>query len=165
VRLEAPLRSRTLFPGYAWFIAVDHTVLISPRVCLELLACAAGARPDGTGGLLLGRVLHDADGPYTLVTAAVEVPPDSGPAPDPELVARLTEEAARRFPAADPLGWWRSRAGSDADERPDRDGGHHLAVVVCGEGDTGEWARVYVGPAGTRAWPLVAPAADYFRSA
>jgi hypothetical protein len=162
VRVDVPFQPRRLFPGYAWFVAVDHTVLVSPHVCLGLLASAARARPDGTGGLLLGRFLRDADGPYTLVTAAVDAPPDSGPELPPELVARLTQEAAHRFPTADPLGWWRSRIGSDPgdrDERPDWDDERHIGVVVCCDGDSGEWARVYVGRAGTRAWPLGAPVA------
>jgi hypothetical protein len=158
------VRPRGQFHGYAWFVAVDRAVLVSPYVCEGLRRSAARALPGEAGGVLVGRVLCDADGPYTLVTAVVDAPPDAAVHGrlwiPPELAERLEAEAVRRFPTSEPVGWWHSHAvrgpgrRTAPEGRPGRTDPYHVEIQVFARPAYGEWARVYVGPEDLPAWPV-----------
>ncbi|MBL7258015.1 Mov34/MPN/PAD-1 family protein [Paractinoplanes lichenicola] len=152
-----PFRRRALFPQH-WVFAVPggHTVLVGPDVLATLRGWAHHALPRETGGMLVGRVLEDADGAYTLVQAAVAAPPEAGGHGElrlsADLTQRLKEEGARAHPTCDPVGWWHSHPGPSAYSGTDRQNQstwtdeRHVGILVFARSDR-NWGRVYVGPA------------------
>src|SRR5215470_1943251 len=102
-RFDLPFRSRKAHDGYAVFKTDKHAVLVHPDVCGLTSGAARQADPCETGGLLAGRALRDAKGPYTLVLGAVQAPREAGSRGNidlsPEMTARLRDEAASGFPS------------------------------------------------------------------
>jgi len=116
-------RPRSAYLGYLVVGSGDDAVLIEPAVAgeLRMVAARAGKRP--AAGLLYGHAWHDDEGGYTLVNGFV--PAESGGViavgADPVTVrARLREEAARSYPGAAEVGWWRTapRPGEDGWQDP-----------------------------------------------
>jgi len=116
-------RPRSAYLGRLVVDSGDGAVLIEPEVAgeLRMAAALAGGRP--AAGLLYGQTWHDDEGGYTLVngfvpaesagiTAAAEA--------DPVAVrASLREEAARSYPGAEEVGWWRTAPRPDSGSWPD----------------------------------------------
>jgi hypothetical protein len=120
---KTSFRPRSAFVGRLAVGRGDGAVLVEPSVAgeLRLAAALAGSRP--AAGLLYGYCHHDDEGGYTLVDGFV--PADSGLSPfdaDPWTVRdRLRAEAARSYPGATEVGWWRS-APRPGEERPGQEG-------------------------------------------
>jgi hypothetical protein len=100
-------------------------VLIEPSVAGELRMAAALAGPRPAAGLLYGYSHHDEEGGYTLVDGYVPaespglVPTDAEPA---VALGRLRAEAARSYPSASEVGWWRTAPRPGEEGQPDGEG-------------------------------------------
>jgi hypothetical protein len=116
-------RPRSAYAGRLVVDSGDGAVLIEPEVAgeLRMAAALAGGRP--AAGLLYGRTWHDDEGGYTLVDGFV--PAESAgiaaaAEADPVAVrASLREEAARSYPGAEEVGWWRTAPCPDSGSWPD----------------------------------------------
>jgi len=116
-------RPRSAYLGRLVVDSGDGAVLIEPEVAgeLRMAAALAGGRP--AAGLLYGQTWHDDEGGYTLVDGFV--PAESAgiaaaAEADPVAVrASLREEAARSYPGAEEVGWWRTAPRPDSGSWPD----------------------------------------------
>jgi hypothetical protein len=116
-------RPRSAYLGRLVVDNGDGAVLIEPEVAgeLRMAAALAGGRP--AAGLLYGQTWHDDEGGYTLVDGFV--PAESAgivaaAEADPVAVrASLREEAARSYPGAEEVGWWRTAPRPDSGSWPD----------------------------------------------
>jgi hypothetical protein len=116
-------RPRSAYLGRLVVDRGDGAVLIEPEVAgeLRMAAALAGGRP--AAGLLYGQTWHDDEGGYTLVDGFV--PAESAgiaaaAEADPVAVrASLREEAARSYPGAEEVGWWRTAPRPDSGSWPD----------------------------------------------
>jgi len=116
-------RPRSAYLGRLVVDGGDGAVLIEPEVAgeLRMAAALAGGRP--AAGLLYGQTWHDDEGGYTLVDGFV--PAESAgiaaaAEADPVTVRdSLREEAARSYPGAEEVGWWRTAPRPDSGSWPD----------------------------------------------
>ena len=155
-RVDLPFRSRKSFTGYAVFQSDGHAVFVHSRVCRLLAVATRDAEPCETGGLLAGRVLRDAEGPYTLVLEAVKAPREAGRPGrltlSPEMTARLRDQAATEFPGCDVVGWWHSHTVETGYSEVDRANQQmwtdpsHVGLLVFARA-TSRRALAYLGPA------------------
>ena len=149
----------------------DRSVLVHDTALLTMRATERRHAPDETGGLLLGRVFRDGEGPYVLVTSAV--PPRAGEVDGTRSTIRITASGSdamgkrgqSRDPAADVVGWFHTHPEypayfSSVDEEEQAHWPFALAVglVISGlraPGAPDEYA-VYVGPTSEPAPPVTA---------
>jgi hypothetical protein len=164
--LDPPLRPRGAYVGHEVFGHGDGAVLVEPEVARDLRGAAelASQQRRVTGGLLYGRGLADDEGRYLVVDGFLEAGPgenhsdhvsrdgyDSFALSDADL-GLLREDAARMYPAAVEVGWWRTLAGPG--EFGPRDfvtpgelvGPGGAGLLVFGSGL--EWGTAYLGPDG-----------------
>jgi hypothetical protein len=119
---KTSFRLRSAYLGHLVVGSGDGAMLIEPTVAgeLRMAAALAGKRP--MAGLLYGHTWHDDEGGYTLVegyvpaASAETVPVDADPA---AVRARLREEAARSYPGAAEVGWWRTAPRPGEEGWPD----------------------------------------------
>ena len=119
---KTSFRPRSEYLGHLAVGSGDGAVLIEPAVAGELRVAAARAGGRPTAGLLYGRSWHDGEGGYTLVDGFVPAGSAGIPAgeADPAAArARLREEAARSYPDAQEVGWWRTAPRPGEDGWPD----------------------------------------------
>ena len=124
--LDPPLKPRGAYVGHEVFGHGDGAVLVEPEVARDLRAAAELASQERrvAGGLLYGRGLADDEGRYLVVDGFLESGPgenrgdhvsrdgyDSFALSDADL-GLLREDAARMYPAAVEVGWWRTLAGA-----------------------------------------------------
>lgn len=131
-----------------------RAAFVDPAVATSLRVRAHTARPNETGGLVLGRIFRDELGPYTLVLGFVEAPPGaSSPGSirmTPEDVAGLEETAAASYPGFEVVGWWHSHHGPSLFSRTDVltqklwTNESHVGLLVFATGSP--WAIAYQGP-------------------
>jgi hypothetical protein len=165
-RGEPPFRPRGAYVGHEVFGHGDGAVLVDPEVARDLRSAAESASQERriAGGLLYGRVLADDEGKYLVVDGFLEAGPGENPGDRisregrdsftlPETDLRLLrEDAARMYPAALEVGWWRTLAGqgefSQSDFVTQRElvGPGGAGLLVFGQGL--EWGTAYLGPDG-----------------
>ncbi len=118
---QTSFRPRSAYLGHLVVGSGDGAVLIEPSVAGELRMAAALAGPRPAAGLLYGYAHHDEEGGYTLVDGFVPaespdlMPTDADPA---VALGRLRAEAARSYPSASEVGWWRSAPRPGEEGRP-----------------------------------------------
>jgi len=119
---KTSFRPRSAYLGHLVVGNGDGAVLVEPTVAgeLRMAAALAGQRP--MAGLLYGHAWHDDEGGYTLVdgyvpaASAETLPVDADPV---AVRARLREEAARSYPGAAEVGWWRTAPRPGEEGWPD----------------------------------------------
>lgn len=161
-----PFRPRGAYVGHEVFGHGDGAVLVEPEVARDLRSAAEFASQEGriAGGLLYGRGLADDEGRYLVVDGFLK----AGPGEDrSDHIARdgadsftlseadlglLREDAARMYPAATEVGWWRTLAGPgefgprDFATQGELVGPGGVGLLVFGSGL--EWGTAYLGPGG-----------------
>lgn len=159
---EIPFRRRATIGASATFAAEDgRSILLVARVLRAL--CESVRSDPGVEhiGLLVGRLFHDDDGTYAVVTSAARS--DQRVHDDVHAVATSehVEAAEQRLAAADPaatrIGWWHSHVGphpdlSETDRRTQLSWRNSYSVCVLAFDAT--WTEdprltVFVGPEGT----------------
>jgi hypothetical protein len=163
---EPPFRPRGAYVGHEVFGHGDGAVLVDPEVARDLRSAAESASRERriAGGLLYGRVLADDEGSYLVVDGFIEAGPGENPGDRVSREGRdsftlsdtdlglLREDAARMYPAALEVGWWRTLAGPGAFGPPDfatqRElvGPGGVGLLVFGSGL--DWGTAYLGPDG-----------------
>jgi hypothetical protein len=163
---EPPFRPRGAYVGHEVFGQGDGAVLVDPEVARDLRSAAESASRERriAGGLLYGRVLADDEGNYLVVDGFIEAGPGENPGDRVSREGRdsftlsdtdlglLREDAARMYPAALEVGWWRTLAGPGAFGPPDfatqRElvGPGGVGLLVFGSGL--DWGTAYLGPDG-----------------
>jgi proteasome lid subunit RPN8/RPN11 len=151
---DYPHRSRDFYSHYVAFGGTAGTVFVEPGLMARLRAAAAAAHPHETGGLVVGRILKDEKGAYTVLLDGLEGPASSGQVGyftmTPELTARLRFEAAIRFPSGDIVGWWHSHtvasgfSGTDRRTQRQWEDPNQVGFLVFASGTT--QAQAYLGP-------------------
>jgi len=163
---ELPFRPRSAYVGHEVFGHGERAVLVEPEVARDLRSAAESASQERriAGGLLYGRALADEEGSYLVVDGFLEAGPgenrsdritregrDSFTLADTDL-RLLREDAARMYPAAIEVGWWRTLAGpgefgpADFATQLQLVGPGGVGLLVFGSGL--DWGTAYLGPDG-----------------
>jgi hypothetical protein len=163
---DLPFQPRSAYVGHEVFGHGDGSVLVDPDVARDLRSAAEFASQERriTGGLLYGRVLADDEGKYLVIDGYLEAGPGENrgdrisrdghdsftlSAADLRL---LREDAARMYPAALEVGWWRTLAGpgefgpADFGTQAQLVGPGGAGLLVFGSGL--DWGTAYLGPDG-----------------
>jgi hypothetical protein len=163
---EPPFRPRGAYVGHEVFGHGDGAVLVEPEVARDLRSAAESASQERriAGGLLYGRVLADEEGKYLVVDGFLEAGPGENPGDRISREGRdsfrlsdtdlrlLREDAARMYPAALEVGWWRTLtdpgefAPGDFVTQRELVGPGGAGLLVFGSGL--EWGTAYLGPDG-----------------
>jgi hypothetical protein len=163
---QGEFNPRSSFVAHEVFGHGAGAVLVAPDVARDLRSAAEFASQEQrtVGGLLYGRDWVDDEGPYLVVDGFLEASPGESPSDHVPRDARdsfklsaadlwlLRKDAARRYPAALEVGWWRSLPGPgefgsrDFETQRELVGPGGAGLLVFGAGL--DWGTAYLGPEG-----------------
>lgn len=161
-----PVRPRSAFVAHEVFGHGDGAVLVEPEVARDLRTAAELASRERriAGGLLYGRRWADDEGQYLVIDGFLEAGAGENRGEETARDGRdsfalaeadlrlLRENAARVYPAAVEVGWWRSLPGpgefgpGDFESQRELVGPGGAGLLVFGSGL--DWGTAYLGPEG-----------------
>jgi proteasome lid subunit RPN8/RPN11 len=144
---------------YDEFTCRDFTLFVLRRARELIEGYVGKAAPNETMGLLSGRSFFDEEGEYTIVGGATVAPRltahGSRVHVDPHQMSELREDAARRHPYLDVVGWFHSHSYDspysevDRSEQKQWEQRHNVGILAFMQGQGAIWARAYQGPDST----------------